>query len=81
LYYNREIVAAFNSKNITKAWITSGLGVLIAGFTAYHASKGTIPWVWEGLSGCAVGLILLLAPDSFRDIVKGVMLFFTKSKE
>lgn len=60
---------SFNFQNFIKGPVTSLLGLAIAGASAYSASFGYIPWVWEGLAGAGVGLVFMFTPDSIKEII------------
>lgn len=52
------------TKNIVKGIITSAIGVATMVTTLMLLFSGSISFVWEGIAGLAMGVILLLAPDT-----------------
>jgi hypothetical protein len=63
----------FTFQNFIKGPVTTILGLAIAGTSAYSASFGYIPWVWEGLAGAGVGLVFMFTPDSIKEILSAII--------
>jgi len=68
-------------KNIIKGIITSLLGFLIIFVTLIMVFIGNAAWVWEGIAGITLGVILLFAPDTLiKNFVELIGKFTKKEK-
>jgi hypothetical protein len=56
--------------NIFKAWITSIAGLIILGITIFMVFHKDINWQWEGILGVSTGVVLILCPKTFEEIIK-----------
>jgi hypothetical protein len=62
-----------NSDNIVKGWISSLIGAAIICSSAYNSIFNDVPWIWQGLTGCGVGAVLIFTPDSIKEIISAVI--------
>lgn len=60
-------------KNIIKGWITSIIGVVTMVLTLFLVYMDQMDFVWNGVAGLSIGVILLMAP---RTIEKYFVRFF-----
>jgi hypothetical protein len=65
-------MSSFPVQNFIKGPLTTLLGLVIAGTSAYSASFGHIPWVWEGLAGTGTGLVFMFTPDSIKEVISAI---------
>ena len=68
-------------KNIIKGYITSLIGILICYVTYKQINDGVFGFVWEGIAGFGLGVMLILAPDDFVNTVKGMASKFKKEEK
>lgn len=54
-------------KNIFKGWITTLIGIVVIVATFYGIYKGNIEWVWNGVAGVCLGVILLFSKPTFLE--------------
>jgi hypothetical protein len=66
--------------NPFKDWLTTLLGLAIAGFTVYNVLiTHRITWIWEGSAGLLIGLMLFWFRDEYlRKIIDTVINYFRK---
>jgi hypothetical protein len=62
-----------HSDNIVKGWISTIIGALIIAASAYNSIFNGVDWIWQGLTGCGVGGILVFTPDSIKEIISAVI--------
>jgi hypothetical protein len=62
----------FTLQNFIKGPVTTLMGLVISGLSAYSASFGIMPWVWEGLAGTGAGLVFMFTPDSIKEIISAI---------
>lgn len=68
-------------KNIIKGYITSLIGLFICYITYKQIDEGVFGFIWEGLAGFGLGVMLILAPDDFVSTVKDLTSKFKKEEK
>lgn len=51
-------------RNVVKGIITSLVGVAVMLVTLTLVFTGVMDWVWNGIGGMVIGVVLLLSPDT-----------------
>lgn len=52
--------------NILKGWLTTIVGLIAIVITLVGIYLGKIDWVWNGLAGVTVGVVLILSPQTLE---------------
>jgi ABC-type lipoprotein release transport system permease subunit len=61
-----------------RATILRIIGVLISLVTIYSLYAGTITWIWDGLVGCSISVLLIWMPESVAKLILGIINKLTK---
>lgn len=67
--------------NIFKSVITSIFGILTMLITLFLVFVGSIDFIWSGIAGLSIGVILLLSPDKLVSEIGDFINKFTNTKK
>jgi hypothetical protein len=62
-----------HTDNIAKGWISTIIGAAIIIGSSYNSIFNDVNWIWQGLTGCGVGAVLVFTPDSIKEIISAVI--------
>lgn len=68
-------------KNILKGYITTLIGLAICYITYTKIEDGSFSFVWEGIAGFGLGVVLILTPDDFVKIIKNSVNKFSQTEK
>ena len=68
-------------ENVIKGYITSLIGLVICYVTYKQIDSGAFGFVWEGIAGFGLGIMLILAPDDFVKTLKGLVSKFKEEEK